>query len=206
MVREHIYPVLRAAAAAALLTLAACAGPLGDSETAETSTSVTTEATNQASAPGTAEEYKISNGEKLRITIAGEDKLTGEYVVGADGQIAFPLLGKITAAGLSAHGLEESLVAKLKGRYLVRPHAVVELTSLRPFYVIGEVKNTGEFPYKPGLNVVTALALAGGYTARASSSYVYIKRASEQEEKEFEAGVNVPIMPGDIIRVPERYF
>jgi protein involved in polysaccharide export with SLBB domain len=78
--------------------------------------------------------------------------------------------------------------------------------SHRPFYVMGEVKNVGEFAYKPGLNVVTAILLAGGYGPRASSSVVYIKRAAGGDEKEHRADVSVPVYPGDIIRVPERLF
>lgn len=153
-----------------------------------------------------APEYKLANGEKARIVVSGEDKLSGEYTVDPTGNIAFPLVGKVQAAGLSARELEERLAAKLKGRYLVNPRVFVEVLSHRPFYVMGEVRNVGEFAYKPGLNVLTAVLLAGGYSPRASTSFVYIKRASGGEEKEYPAQASVLVFPGDIIRVPERYF
>jgi polysaccharide export outer membrane protein len=161
---------------------------------------------NAVKTPAAVPEYKIANGEKVRIIVSGEDKLTGDYLVDPEGQVAFPLIGKVQAAGLSPHQLEANLTAKLKGRYLVNPHIFVETLSSRPFYVIGEAKSPGEFPYKPGLNVITAVALAGGYTPRASDSYVYIKRASEAAEQKYPADPTVAIYPGDIIRVPERYF
>jgi protein involved in polysaccharide export with SLBB domain len=151
-------------------------------------------------------EYKLANGEKVRIVVSGEDKLSGEFTVDPAGNIAFPLVGKVRATGLSARELEESLGSKLKGRYLVNPRVFVEVLSHRPFYVMGEVRNVGEFAYRPGLNVVTAILLAGGYGSRASTSFVYIKRASGGEEREYPAQAGVLIFPGDIIRIPERYF
>jgi protein involved in polysaccharide export with SLBB domain len=154
----------------------------------------------------TRSEYKLDIGEKIRVVVSGEDKLSGEFTVDPTGNIAFPLVGKIQAAGLSAKDLEESLSGRLKGRYLVSPHVFVEVLSHRPFYVMGEVRTVGEYVYKPGLNVVTAILLAGGYGPRASTNVVYIKRASGGEEKEFPALASIPVHPGDIIRVPERYF
>lgn len=151
-------------------------------------------------------EYKLAEGEKLRISVAGEERLSGEFVIDPAGTISFPLLGKIQAVGLSSRELEESLTGKLRGRYLVNPKVFVEILSHRPFYVMGEVRNVGEFAFKPGLNVVTAILIAGGYGPRASTSRVYIKRASEIEEKEYPAQASVPVHPGDIVRVPERYF
>jgi protein involved in polysaccharide export with SLBB domain len=151
-------------------------------------------------------EYRLANGEKVRIVVTGEDRLSGEFTVDQVGNIGFPLAGKVHAAGLTARELEDSLIGKLKGRYLVNPSVFVEVLSHRPFYVMGEVRTVGEFSYKPGLNVVTAILQAGGYGPRANTSFVYIKRASGGEEKEYSAHPSVPVHPGDIVRVPERYF
>lgn len=155
---------------------------------------------------GGARADKLANGEKLRVVVVGEPQLSGDFAVDPAGQISYPMLGQIQAADLTPRELEQSLSQKLKGRYLVNPQVFVEVVSHRPFYIIGEIKSAGEYPYKTGLNIVTAVALAGGYTPRASSSYVYIKRANEGQEKEFPASPNVPVRPGDLIRVPERYF
>jgi protein involved in polysaccharide export with SLBB domain len=151
-------------------------------------------------------EYRLAVGEKVRIIVSGEDRLSGEFTVDPAGNIAFPLVGKLPAAGRTARELEESLSGRLKGRYLINPSVFVEVLSLRPFYVMGEVRSVGEFAYKPGLNVITAILLAGGYGPRANTSFVYIKRASGGREKEFPAQASVPVYPGDIVRVPERFF
>lgn len=194
MANSFIHKCLWAAAIFAAMQLAACAPQQ------------IAEGTGAVKEAEKAPEYKIANGEKLRVTVSGEDKLTGDYLVDPSGQIAFPLIGKVQTAGLTTHQLEVDLTTKLKGRYLVNPRVFVETLTQRPFYVIGEAKAPGEFPYKPGLNVISAVALAGGYTPRASSSYVYIRRASETVEKEYPADPAVLIYPGDIIRIPERYF
>lgn len=151
-------------------------------------------------------DYRLAIGEKMRIVVSGEDRLSGEFTVDPVGNISFPLVGKVAAVGLSPKELEESLTGRLKGRYLVDPRVFVEVLSHRPFYVMGEVRAVGEYQYKPGLNVVTAILLAGGYGPRANTSYVYIKRASGNDEKEFPSQASVPVYPGDIVRVPERYF
>jgi polysaccharide export outer membrane protein len=154
------------------------------------------------SAPG----YKLGEGEKVRITVFNEPQLSGAFAIDGSGQIALPLIGQVQAVGSTARELERYITEKLKGRFLVNPRVTVEILSHRPFYIIGEVKSAGEYPYKTGLNVVSAVALAGGFAPRASTSYVYIKRVSEAQEREFPALPSVAVFPGDIIRVPERYF
>ena len=150
--------------------------------------------------------YKLGDGEKVRVTVFNEPQLSGDFVIDGAGHMAFPLIGQVLAAGSTARELEQRISEMLVGRYLVNPRVTVEILSHRPFYIIGEVKTAGEYPYKTGLNVVSALALAGGYTPRADTGYVYIKRASEVREREYPALPSVAVLPGDLIRVPERYF
>ena len=150
--------------------------------------------------------HMLGHGDKLRITVYGEPQLSGEFAVDASGNFALPLVGQMAAAGKSVRDVERDVTSKLKGRYLVDPKVNVEIASYRPIYVIGEVKTSGEYPYSPGLNAVTAVALAGGFTPRASPSTIYIKRANAVAEQELALGANVAVYPGDLIRVPERYF
>ena len=153
-------------------------------------------------APG----YKLGAGEKVRVLVFNEPQLSREYAIDGTGQIAFPLIGQVQASSSTARELERHITEKLKGRFLINPRVTVEVLSHRPIYIIGEVKSAGEYPYKTGLNVVSAVALAGGYSPRASTSYVYIKRENEAREREFPALPSVTVSPGDLIRVPERYF
>lgn len=156
--------------------------------------------------PPPAPEVRLQAGDKLRITVFGEDKLSGEYEVDSGGVVSVPLAGSIRAAGLTKPELERSLTTKLAGGYLRNPKVTVEVLTARPFYILGEVEKPGEYPYRPGLNIMSAIAVAGGNTYRASKSKVYIQRGGQGGFQEVPLGPTVPVYPGDIVKVPERYF
>jgi polysaccharide export outer membrane protein len=149
---------------------------------------------------------RLQAGEKIRITVFGESNLSGEYEIDQSGFISLPLAGTFRAAGLTQPELEQELAKKFRSEYLRNPKVTVTLLSLRPFYIVGEVEKPGEYGYKSGLNVLTALALAGGATYRASRSNVLIQRTGESGMREYPLSSSVLILPGDLIRVPERYF
>ena len=108
--------------------------------------------------------------------------------------------------GLTQSELEQALAKKFRSEYLKNPKVTVTIATLRPYYMMGEVKNPGEYPYKSGLNVLTAMAIAGGPTYRASRSTVQIQRRGETSMRDYPISASVPILPGDVIKVPERYF
>jgi polysaccharide export outer membrane protein len=148
--------------------------------------------------------YRLGAGERLRITVFGESDLSGEFVVGSDGTIAFPLVGSISATGRTLDELEAAIVDKLKPDYLKNPQVSLEILNYRPFYILGEVKNPGSYPYVNGMRVVNAIALAGGFTYRARQSKMTIKRAEHGRTEA--ADGNTVVLPGDVIEVPERFF
>jgi polysaccharide export outer membrane protein len=149
---------------------------------------------------------KLEPGDKIRITVFGEDKLSGDYQLDQSGQISLPLAGTLNALGLTQTELEQALANKLRSQYLKNPKVTVTITTLRPFYIVGEVEKPGEYPYKSGLNVLTALATAGGPTYRANRTSVQIQRHGEAGMRDYPISAAVPVLPGDVIRVPERYF
>ena len=149
---------------------------------------------------------KLQPGDKIRIVVFGEDNLTGEYQLDQSGQISLPLAGTIKVLGLTQAELEQELAKKFKSQYLKSPKVTVTITTLRPYYIIGEVKSPGQFAYQSGLNVLTALAIAGGPTYRASRNTVEIQRLGETSMHEYPVSASVPVLPGDVIKVPERYF
>jgi polysaccharide export outer membrane protein len=149
---------------------------------------------------------KLQPGDKIRVTVFGEDKLSGEYELDQSGQISLPLAGTVQALGLTQSELEQALANKFRSQYLKNPKVTVTIATLRPFYVMGEVTKPGEYPYKSGLNVLTAMALAGGPTYRAHRTTVQIQRLGETSMREYPISASVPILPGDVIKVPERYF
>lgn len=149
--------------------------------------------------------YRLGVGDKLKVSVFGEDNLSGPAEVNSLGAVSLPLIGEVPAKGLSIAEFREQVSRRLADGYLKNPKVTVEITNYRPLYVHGEVKSGGEFPFKSGLKLRDAIALAGGYTYRADESYLLIVR---------EGGVPVrlampsdaEVLPGDNIRIPERFF
>lgn len=150
--------------------------------------------------------YKLGTGDKVRVLVFGEKELTGEFEVDATGNISLPLIGQAKAGGSTPRELEQHITERLKAGYVRDPKVSIEVLKFRPFYIIGEVSKAGEFEYRSGLNVMGAIAMAGGYGYRANQRVVHIRRAGEVEEKSYPAATTVAVYPGDVIRVPERYF
>ena len=149
---------------------------------------------------------KLQPGDKVSINVYGEDKLSGEYQIDQSGQISLPLAGTIEAQGLTQTELEQALAKKFRSEYLKHPKVTVTIATLQPYYVMGEVTKPGEYAYKSGLNILTAIAIAGGPTYRASRSTVEIQRRGDTKKREYPMSASVPILPGDVINLPQRYF
>jgi polysaccharide export outer membrane protein len=150
--------------------------------------------------------YRLSTGDKLHITVFDEDKLSGDYTVAPDGNIALPLVGNIRAAGLTIPQLHKSIVALLGNGYVKDPRVTIDASSLRPYYILGEVNKPGQYSYLPDLTVMDAVATAQGFTYRADMSTVYIRHARQPSEQEYPLTSTTMVEPGDTIRVTQRYF
>ena len=107
--------------------------------------------------------------------------------------------------GLTQAQLEQTLAQKYRGE-LRSPKVTVTIATLAPYYMMGEVKSPGQFAYRSGLNVLTAMAIAGGPTYRANRSTVQIQRRGDTQKRDYPISASVPVLPGDVINVPERYF
>ncbi len=150
--------------------------------------------------------YRLGSGDKVRVNVFGQSDLDGEYVVDGAGFVQLPLIGQIKAAGRTVDEFQKDVTAKFAEGYLVNPSVNVEVVNYRPFYIIGEVKSPGQYAYVNGMSVLNAVALAGGYTTRADTSEVYIRRNGSTKEIELPADETTIVNPGDIIRVSERFF
>jgi len=160
----------------------------------------------QARAAGD-DSYILDSGDRVKVTVFGEDDLTGEYEIDGTGTLAFPLAGQIAVAGKSARDLEVAIADGLRGDYLLDPKVSVEILTYRPFYIIGEVQRPGSYSFKSGMTVLNAVAMAGGYTYRAKTEEWIVTRANDPSLQEAE--VEAPsfrVMPGDVIVVPERFW
>ena len=146
-------------------------------------------------------------GDRLRITVFGETTLTGEYQVTDDGSVAFPLVGNIPASQGSLVALRDAIQARLAAGYVKDPRVSVEVLTYRPYYILGEVNKPGQYPFVVGLRLDQAIAAAGGFTYRANSRRVFLRRADDTGERTVELrGRSVTVLPGDTLRIGERYF
>lgn len=175
---------------------------------AEPEFSAQSRSTRQAAASAESNEpsYALGPSDRVRLKVYGEQDITGDYEVDTNGYISVPLAGRVKAAGLTTRQLEKSVAAALSKGLLRDPRVSAEVATYRPFFILGEVKKAGEYPYKAGLTVLDAVASAGGYTYRANEGKVVIRRAGSNVEETHALDAPVPVFPGDNIRVPERYF
>lgn len=151
-------------------------------------------------------DYTLGVGDKVRITVFNEPTLTGEYPINANGRVSFPLVGEVQAAGLTPGRLGEGVQAKLADGYLNNPRVAVDVLTFRPFYILGEVTKPGEYPATAGLSVVNAVATAQGFTYRANKKWAYVKHAGQDREERVRLTADLPVAPGDTIRIGERFF
>jgi protein involved in polysaccharide export with SLBB domain len=154
---------------------------------------------------GQARAFRLGVGDKFKLTVFGEDDLSGQFEVNVSGQVSLPLIGEQQAKDLTIDEFRARIRTKLADGYLKNPKVTVEMLNYRPIYVHGEVKNGGEFQYKNGLKLRDAVAMAGGYTYRADQSFIYIGRDG-QADAAVRLPTDVVVLPGDNIRIPERFF
>jgi protein involved in polysaccharide export with SLBB domain len=110
-------------------------------------------------------EYRLGVGDRLHIRAFGRDDLAGEFEVRPPGTISYPLIGTVEVLGLTPSELERKISERLASGYQITSSVNVEISTYRPFYIMGDILNPGKYPYAPGLDVLQAVALAGGYYA-----------------------------------------
>src|SRR5580693_2973531 len=147
-------------------------------------------------------DYVLGTGDKVKITVYGEDDLSGTFQVDAKGFVQLPLVGAIAASGGSGADLAERLEAALSDGFMLNPRVNVEVTQYRPFYVIGEVNKPGQYDYVNDMSAPNVIALAGGYTEKAVESWIYVRHADDQTEHREPMDPSTKIEPGDVVRVP----
>lgn len=150
--------------------------------------------------------YLFDAGDRLRVTVFGETDLTNTYSVDKAGYVAFPLIGSIAARGRTPQELEGAIAAKLRAGYLRNPDVSVEVDRYRPFFIMGEVGQAGQYAYVPGMTVQNAIAIAGGFSARALQDNADITRQVNGQVMNGRVALSDPILSGDTIFIRERLF
>lgn len=150
--------------------------------------------------------YRLGVGDKIKLTVFGEENMSGTFEVNAIGNVPVALIGEVPAKGRGIADFREAVRQKLAQGYLTNPKVTVEVVNFRPIYIHGEVRSGGEFPYKNGLKLRDAIALAGGFTYRANETHVILVREGSPEQLKVALPADIEVLPGDNIRVPERFF
>jgi len=150
-------------------------------------------------------EYRLGSGDRVRLIVFGEEDLSGEFDVDGTGVVSLPLIGQVQASNQTLRQFETLVRDKLLDGYLVNPKVSAEVLNYRPFYIYGEVTTPGEYPYTNGMTVLNAIAVAGGFTYRANSNRALITRG-QGAEVEYPINQQVKVLPGDVVRIPERFF
>ena len=181
----------------ALIMLAGCAS---------TPTDIISSGDRYAAAPPASDAYRLGVGDKVRMTVFNEPTLSGEFAVSASGTLSLPLIGEIPALDNTPAAIADAAQKKFAEGYLRDPKVGIEVISYRPFFILGEVKSPGQYPFVNGLTVLNAVATAQGFTPRAQKGSVYIRRAGANDEQAYVMSPDLRILPGDTIRFGERYF
>jgi polysaccharide export outer membrane protein len=150
--------------------------------------------------------YRLDSGDQLRVSVFSLPDLPPNYAINDSGWISMPLVGAVEARGLTTDELEDRIEKELAKGLVRNPSVSVQVERFRPFYILGEVKQPGQYPYIPGITVLSAVSIAGGYTFRAETDYVSITRPKGEGAIEGRAPRQALVLPGDTIYVFERWF
>ncbi|MFC6390172.1 polysaccharide biosynthesis/export family protein [Methylorubrum zatmanii] len=150
--------------------------------------------------------YSLAAGDKLRVIVFGQDNLSNIYAVDGAGRIAMPLIGTVQVGGQTTAQAARLIEAKLAAGYVREPHVTVEVDAYRPFYILGEVTTSGQYPYVNGMTVETAVAIAAGFGPRAARDYAVLTREGQGGLVNGIVPMSYPVRPGDTIVIKERFF
>jgi polysaccharide export outer membrane protein len=151
--------------------------------------------------------YTLGSGDKVRIIVFGGEQLTGEFRINDSGTLSLPLLGSVRAAGDTPERLQQRIADELKSKNLFeKPNVSVEVTQYRPVFILGEVSKPGEYPYEPGMTILSAVSTAGGFTYRAVTDMASVVRTADGVSTEGTVARQSRVQPGDVITVFERHF
>ncbi|NQV56655.1 MAG: polysaccharide export protein [Rhodospirillales bacterium] len=150
--------------------------------------------------------YTLGSGDKLKITVYGQKELSGEFEVNGVGVVSMPLIGDVAVNGQTQKQAEDNIIRLLEDGYLKHPKVSIEVQNYRPFYIIGEVKKPGNYPYVNGMTILNAVAIASGFTYRANEKQILIIRGNDPDKTQQPTTPAARVLPGDIIKIQERFF
>ena len=153
--------------------------------------------------------YRVGPGDTLRISTYMETELTNSFTVLPSGKLAFPLTGEVDVAGLTTEEIRAMLEQRLVAGGMVKgAKLAVNIEEFRPIYILGEVAKPGRYPFEANMTLQRAVAVAGGYTVRANSRQLIVRRDGDSANRRIPLEVKhqFSLRPGDTLTVPKRYF
>jgi polysaccharide biosynthesis/export protein len=150
--------------------------------------------------------YQLNTGDVVRVTVYGDKDLSNTYKITDAGSIAFPLVGTIHVAGHTTSQAAAALAAALANGFMRSPNVAVEVAEYRPFFIQGQITNSGQFPYVYGMTARAAISVAGGFKDTADTSGVVVYRKHGDEMMKSKVDLDFPIQPGDTIVIGERWL
>jgi len=149
--------------------------------------------------------YRLAPGDKVSVQVFGQQDMSGQFDVNADGMLLLPLVGAVPARERTLADVAQDLRARLD-RFIVNPQFTVDVVTYRQVFVLGEVSKPGGYPYSVALTVQQAVALAGGFTRRAITDKVAVTRLTDAGPREYGLGPRDTLAPGDTVNVQRRVF
>ena len=150
--------------------------------------------------------YHIGAGDKIKITVENEPSLSVETKVSAKGNINLPMVGEVRVANLTAKEAEILIRTKLIEGFLVDPIVFVAIAEYRVYYMHGEIKKSGGYPFQPGLTMRKAIALAEGFTEYADKEGILVVHDDDPLFKERLVGLNDHVLPGDVVNITASFW
>lgn len=150
--------------------------------------------------------YQLDSGDQVRLIVFDQANLNNTYTVDQAGYISVPLIGNVEARGRHTTELAADIAQRLQNGFVRDPDVSVEIAQYRPFFIMGEVNNAGQYAYVTGMTVQSAVAIAGGFTPRSLQHYVDITRQINGKVMTGRVKLTSPVRPGDTIYVKERFF
>lgn len=150
--------------------------------------------------------YTLDAGDRLRITVFGQEGLTNSYPVDATGSIMVPLIGSTPVRGLTTDEVSRAIAERLRQGYIREPQVTVQVEQYRPFFILGEITTPGQYAFVANMSVQTAIAIAGGFGPRATKGAVEISRTIAGKTVRASVPLSYQIRPGDTLNIKERWF
>lgn len=155
---------------------------------------------------GGIDSYRLGPNDEISLTVFGERDLSVIRQLDGQGVVDLPLIGRVDLSTLTSSQAVQKISARYQNGYLQSPQITLQIIKYRPFFVLGEVGKPGRYDYQENITVLEAVAASEGFTYRANQKSIEIIRKINNQPQSFTANTHSIVLPGDIIKIKERFF